>query len=175
MTRPGAAKVTALVMPQRRSAGALAIVFRIQDTRYALRCRNIVEVIPLVSLRPMPQGPRWLLGMFVYRGQLTPVIDLCGLIGGYDCPKRLSSRIVLVRCTRPDGSGVVAGFLAEHVTEARHIAGDALPTGALAGADYLAETLLDDGELLQIIDENAVLRRFEGSELFAASKPGRAP
>lgn len=175
MTRPGAAKVTALATAPTRSGGALAIVFRVQDARYALRCHNIVEVIPLVSLRSMPQGPRWLLGMFAYRGQLTPVIDLCGLIGGYDCPKRLSSRIVLVRCTRHDGSSVVAGFLAEHVTEARRIAGDALPAAPLAGADYLAETLLDDGELLQIIDENAVLRRFENAEPFAAPARGREP
>ncbi len=164
MTRPGAANIAALATPLASSAGALAIVFRVQDARYALRCKNIVEVIPLVALRPVPQGPRCLLGLFAYRGQLTPVIDLCSLMGGYACPKRLSSRIVLVRCTRADASAVVVGFLAEHVTEARRVAGEPLPAGALASADYLAETLLDDGELLQIIDEHAILRLFEQSQ-----------
>ncbi|HEY6559035.1 MAG TPA: chemotaxis protein CheW [Polyangiaceae bacterium] len=164
MNRPGAAKVTALATEQARSASTLAIVFRVQDARYALRCHNIVEVIPLVTLRPMPQGARWLVGVFAYRGQLTPVIDLCGLIGGYACPRRLSSRIVLLRCKRSDGSAAVVGFLAEHATEARRISAEALPAGPLSFADYLAETLLDGGELLQIIDENAVLARFEQTE-----------
>ena len=175
MTPPGAAKLTALATPAARSAGALAIVFRVHDARYALRCKNIVEVIPLVTLRPVPQGPPCLLGLFAYRGQLTPVIDLCSLVGGYECPKRLSSRIVLVRCTRGEGSAAVVGFLAEHVTEARRIAGEPLPAGALASADYLAETLLDDGELLQVIDENAVLRLFEKSQASAMSAEGSEP
>jgi chemotaxis-related protein WspB len=175
MTRPGAANVTALASAPARSSGALAIVFRVHDARYALRCKNIVEVIPLVALRPVPQGPRCLLGLFAYRGQLTPVIDLCSLMGGYDCPKRLSSRIVLVRCTRAEGGAVVAGFLAEHVTEARRVSGEPLPAGALASAEYLAETLLDDGELLQIIDEHALLGLFERSQAIAARALDRVP
>ncbi|HMJ11865.1 MAG TPA: chemotaxis protein CheW [Polyangiaceae bacterium] len=157
MTRIGAASATALAPGKARSASTLAIVFRVQEAHYALRCRNIVEVIPLVALRPVPQASPWLLGVFAYRGQLTPVIDLCGLIGGYACPKRLSSRIMLVRCTTGDGSAVVAGFLAEHVTEARRIGSDALPAGPLSAAAYLAETLLENGELLQIVDEHAIL------------------
>ena len=105
----------------------LAILFQISKARYAVRCQNIVEVIPLVALRPVPHSAAWFLGVFAYRGSLTPVLDLCILIGGYACPKRLSSRIVLVRCTLPDGGGLVAGFLAEHMTEARHVQSAPLP------------------------------------------------
>ncbi len=61
------------------------------------------------------------------------------------------------------------------MTEARRIAAEALPAGPLAGGDYLAETLLDDGELLQIIDENAVLARFEQTDAGAWAAEKREP
>jgi chemotaxis-related protein WspB len=136
----------------------LAIVFHIAGSRYALGCQSIVEVISLVALRPVPHAPTWYLGLFAYRGHLTPVVDLCMLIGGYACPKRLSSRIALVRCSF-GGQELVYGLLAEHMTEARRVEAGALSTAALGTSPFFGEMMLEGDELLQMIDENAVLDR----------------
>ena len=137
--------------------GMLVIVFHVAGARYALACRNIVEVIPLVALRAVPHAPPWYLGVFAYRGNLTPVVDVCRLIGDYACPRRLSSRIALVRCTLGDGKQLVFGLLAEHMTAARRVQARALPADALGTSPYFGEMLLEGDELLQMIDENAVL------------------
>jgi chemotaxis-related protein WspB len=136
----------------------LAVVFQVHDAHYAIRCQSIVEVIPRVSLRPVPQAPVWLRGVFAYRGNLSPVVDLCQLIAGYACPDRLSSRIVLVRASLADGESLVAGLLAEHMTEARQVRATALPGSASVPGSYWGEMMLEDGSLLQMIDEVAMLR-----------------
>ena len=128
----------------------LALIFRVSETRYAIACRRIVEVIPLVELRPAPGAARWISGSFVYRGALTPVLDLCELLGGYACPPWLRTRIVITE-VRLDGKAVRAGLMAEHVTEARHVQGQPLAGAALAAEPYLGELIQEGDNLLQIL------------------------
>jgi chemotaxis-related protein WspB len=147
----------------------LAVIFRISDARYAIPCERIIEVIPLVVLRAEPRAPTWVLGSFVYRGALTPVLDLCQLMGGYPCPKRLSSRVILTECTRPDGSSIRVGLLAEHVTEARRLNGAPLSGTSLGSTPYLGAVLQEGGSLLQIVHADRVLLGSETAlaELFS--------
>jgi hypothetical protein len=114
----------------------LVLIFRVSESRYAIPCRRIIEVIPLVTLRPVTQAPAWICGSFVFRGTLTPVIDLCQLIGGYPCPLRLSSRVILTDCAQPNGHDIKMGLLAEHVTEARHVSAKPLAGESLGSTPY---------------------------------------
>jgi chemotaxis-related protein WspB len=134
----------------------LALTFRVAGGAYAIRCEHVVAVIPRVQLRPVARGAGWLKGVFVYRAQLTPVIDLCQLIAGYACPERLSSRIALVRCAGEAGARTV-GLLAEHMTEARRVTGDAVAAPAVTPLPYFGQVLLEGGEPLQFFDVNALL------------------
>jgi chemotaxis-related protein WspB len=134
----------------------LAIVFLINNARYALSCENVVEVIPRVSLQPVAQPTAGLAGVFVYRGSIMPVLDLCQLLGGYPCPVRLSSRIVVVRCEQAGEPKRLVGFLAEDVTETRLIDANARAGGA-DDATFSKRMLLDDGQILQLLDTRAML------------------
>jgi chemotaxis-related protein WspB len=133
----------------------LAVVLQIDQARYGMACKNVVEVIPRVVFRAIPRAPVWLSGVFVYHGNLTPVIDLCQFMAGYSCPERLSSRIVLVRCAPPERSPMLVGFLAERVTETYRLRTEVQPAPTHGGP--LGAMILEDGELLQMIDENAIL------------------
>ena len=135
----------------------LVVIFRVSETRYAIACRLIVEVIPLVVLRPMPHAPASVSGSFVYRGALTPVIDLCQLMGGYTCPMRLSSRIILTECTLPDQSSIKVGLLAEHVTEARHLNATPLRGVSLGSAPYLGDVVQEGEDLFQLLHVERML------------------
>jgi chemotaxis-related protein WspB len=134
----------------------LAVTFRVAEAAYAIRCEHVVAVIPLVALRPVAHGAAWVRGMFAYRGALTPVIDLCRLIGDYACPARLSSRIALVSCTLPEGGKRTIGLLAEHMTEARRV--DVLRAAApIASVPYFGEVLLEGSAPLQFLNVDALL------------------
>jgi chemotaxis-related protein WspB len=136
----------------------LVVTFRVGAAAYALRCELVLAVIPEVQLRPLAQSADWLRGVFAYRGELTPVVDLCQLIAGYRCPSRLSSRIALARCAMASGGSRTLGLLAEHMTEARRLSSHLPKSAALTHAPYFAEVLLDAGEPLQFLDPSAILK-----------------
>jgi chemotaxis-related protein WspB len=98
----------------------LVLAFQIGSERMALDVRRVREVVPLVRLQPVAGSPAWLAGVFVYRGQIVPVVDLHRLAGGTECPRQLSTRIILV--PRPlDGQERLLGLLASQVAEVREM------------------------------------------------------
>lgn len=135
----------------------LAVTFHVGENAYALRVDSILAVIPEVVLRPVAQGAEWLRGVFPYRGELTPVVDLCRLIGGFDCPSRLSSRIAMVGCTAPDGTQRTLGLLAERMTEAHRLPDGLVTRTPVASLPYFAELVLEDGKPLQFVDPHSIL------------------
>ena len=74
----------------------LMLLFHLENERYALESTQIIEVVPLIELKKQPHAPNYVSGVFNYRGQIVPVIDLCQLIQGKSCHTHLSTRIILV-------------------------------------------------------------------------------
>lgn len=97
---------------------ALFLVFRIGRERYALQAIDVAEVLPRLPLKPIPQAPPWVAGVFAYRGAVVPVIDLCALTFGEPAQARTSTRLVLVHY-RPDDSAEaqVLGLILEQATD----------------------------------------------------------
>ena len=93
-----------------------AITFYIEDKSYAIKSSDIVEIIPLVELQNLPQSAPFVSGVFDYRGELVPVIDLSSLISGTVSSKRISTRIILVSIPDSEGSPQLTGVIAEKVT-----------------------------------------------------------
>lgn len=135
----------------------LVVTFRVAAAAYALHAEQVLAVIPQVELRPIAHPAAWLKGVFAYRGELTPVVDLCQLIAGYACPERLSSRIALVRCSTPAGGQRTLGLLAEHMTEARRLATPISTASPLSGAPYFGDIVLEGSEPLQFLKLDAIL------------------
>jgi chemotaxis-related protein WspB len=82
--------------------------------RYAIDSRHVSEVLPRANLHRLADSPPWLAGMLIYRGRTIPVVDLTQLTEGMPCPRRLSSRIVVLQ-TELGGSPRRFGILAERV------------------------------------------------------------
>jgi len=95
----------------------LFLLFRLGSDRYAIAAKQVVEVLPLLAAKQIPHAPPEVRGVFDFRGQPVPLIDLTQLALGHPVRENLSTRIVLVR--HPDGRGGerLLGLLAEHVTE----------------------------------------------------------
>ena len=75
----------------------LFLVFQIGNDRYAMDTSRIVEVIPFLALKRIPQAPKGVAGLFNYRGQPVPALDLCDLTLGQPAREHLSTRIIIVK------------------------------------------------------------------------------
>lgn len=78
------------------AATMLFLLFSLGEQRFALPAREVVEVLPRMPLKPIPAAPDWVAGVFSYRGQVVPVVDLCRLALGTPARQRTSTRLVLV-------------------------------------------------------------------------------
>jgi chemotaxis-related protein WspB len=95
----------------------LLVIFHIGSERYGLDSREVIEIVPLVRLKKLPHAPEYVRGLFRYRGQVVPVVDLSAMVECGLSKTLLSSRIIMVRYPDVAGREHVLGLLAERVTE----------------------------------------------------------
>jgi chemotaxis-related protein WspB len=155
----------------------LFLLFQLGKDRYALEARRVVEVVPLLTLKELPQAPKGFAGIFNYRGRPVPAIDLCQVTLGEPAIERLSTRIIIVN--HPDGRGnnQLLGLVAEHATEVlRKDPKDFVDAGIkIGGAPYLGPVLMDANGAIQWVHEERLLPERVRNLLFAEpAQPGSA-
>ena len=137
----------------------LFLLFRLGKDRYAIEAKRIVEVLPMLAAKKIPQAPPAVRGAFDFRGQPVPLVDLTQLALGHPVREQLSTRIVLVR--HPDGRGGerLLGLLAEHVTETlRRDPADFRDAGIDSpGAEWLGPVVPHEGGLVQWVQVEQLL------------------
>lgn len=151
----------------------LALSFNIGKDRFALRCAEVVEVVPRVHLRDIPHAPAFIAGTFTYRGQVVPVIDLGLLLWNASCADRMSTRIILVRYPPPPAAPKMIGLLAERVTEAITLDTErAAPPGiAIADAPYLGDVFFEERGSIQVLRLDAIFQGPARAMLFEGGAP----
>ncbi|MFW6240510.1 MAG: chemotaxis protein CheW [Thermodesulfobacteriota bacterium] len=132
----------------------LVLLFSIADVTYAATCDRVREIVAMPRLKPVPHAPPHFVGVFNYRGRIVPVVDLCMLVRGQPCRRRLSTRIILADAPGEKDRPQVYGLMAERVTETLRLPGpDARePSVFLPDAPYLGGIMTKDGEMIQFVD-----------------------
>lgn len=132
------------------------LVFHLGAERYALPTKHVVEILPRVEVRRIPQSARGVAGVFNYRGTLVPLIDLSELVLGEETRPWLSSRIVLVRDAQ---EGHLLGILVERATETVHRDPVSFVNSGVEApsAPYLGAVATDENGVLQLIDLDRLL------------------
>ena len=160
----------------------LFLLFQIGNDRYALEAGHALEVIPLVALKKIPQAPRGVAGIFNYRGQPVPAVDLCELSFGRPARELLSTRIIVVRFADPAGRQQWLGLIAEHATGMmRREAGDFVDAGIkVGGAPYLGPVVMDEQGVIQLLHAHRLLTESVREMLLAETRvlppaPPKAP
>lgn len=153
------------------------LTFTIAGQSYAIPSKRVIEVLPLVPARPIPGMPEYVNGLFTYRGQLLPLVDLGTRIATSPPPRRLSTRVIVVEFpvdNLPVDSGGIdhpptglarMGLVAENVISIRSVeeASSPLATMALPHAPYLGRILRLEGRTgtdattVQLIDLERLL------------------
>ncbi len=99
----------------------LMLLFYVGEERYAISCRQVVEVISLVKLQKLSQTPKYVAGLLNYRGDIIPVIDLCELLTKNQYSHKFSTRIIVVNYMSNQQMPYLLGLIAEKVTETLNV------------------------------------------------------
>ena len=94
----------------------LFVVFKAGNANYALEARQVIEVVPLVTMRACPGAPAYIAGLANYHGTGVPIVDLGRLVNGAPYTVYLSTRIILTPYAGGGNQQRVIGLLAETVT-----------------------------------------------------------
>ena len=95
----------------------LFLTFQLGRDRYAIEAGRVLEVLPLLTLKRLPQAPSGVAGLFNLRGRPVPAIDLNELSFGRPAAERLTTRIILIEHTDSKGRKHPLGLIAEQVTQ----------------------------------------------------------
>jgi chemotaxis-related protein WspB len=152
----------------------IALLFEVDGQRYGLDIAQVVKVLPYVQLRRLPGVPDYVAGVFCYRDQMVPVIDLSQLIRGKPVAAMLSTRIILVKYLgQPGQSGRVLGLLAERATDGLNdTATEPIASGIAAPeAPYLGGlSVAGVGSMIQYVKVENLLSEELRQRLFAENQ-----
>lgn len=133
----------------------LFLVFHLNEDRYALDASQLVEILPLVEVRSLPQAPDGVAGVLDFRGVALPVFDLTALALGRASGKRVSTRILIVELA----TGRRLALIAERANELlKKEPADFSETGIHLGtAPYLGPVTRDDRGFIHWVQPEQLL------------------
>ena len=76
------------------------LVFHLDEQRYALRLSNVVRVLPMMEVTPLPGAPAVVVGAIDVAGRVIAVLDLRCRFGLPAREPRLSDVLIVVRTDR---------------------------------------------------------------------------
>lgn len=149
----------------------LHLIFQLGDDRYALATDRVVEVLPLLHWKELPQAAPGVAGVLDYHGLPVPLIDLSAMAFGRLSRGVMSTRIVLVEYPfgeEPLRETHILGLLAEQaMTTIRLFPENFNDAGvAVEDAPYLGPVATDEKGIIQQIEVEKLLTQEVKNLLF---------
>lgn len=131
----------------------LFLTFQLGKDRYAIEANRVLEVLPLLEIKPLPHAPKGIAGTFNLRGRPVPALDLNELTFGLPARHRLTTRIILMEHADANGQPRLLGLIAEYVTQAirKERSQFVDPGVTLKAAPYLGPILMDSTDQIQLL------------------------
>jgi len=147
----------------------LFVLFHLGQERFALDAQRVAEIVPLLALKKLAQAPRGVAGMFMYRGRPVPALDLCELTLSRPAVEHLSTRIIIVNHSSPDGEEQLLGLIAERATETlRRDEKDFVDAGRRGiPSPFFGPMLTDAHGVIQLISPEKLVQESLRAQLFA--------
>jgi chemotaxis-related protein WspB len=146
----------------------LFLLFQIGEDRYAIEAKQVLEVLPLVHLKRIPQAPSSVAGILNYHGASVPLIDLTELVLGRPSTAKMSTRIIVAPYLSESGKKHLIGLLAEQVMETmQRPESDFVDSGVTAaGSPYLGSVATEKSGIIQRIEVHGLLPQGLRDQLF---------
>ncbi len=153
----------------------LLLTFQIGSERYATGVEQILEIVPLVELKPIPLSEPWVAGVFDYRGRATPAVDLCQIFEGRRAGRSMSTRILVVSYATDGGTFQPLGLIAERTTQTVRLDPNAFQDSGVdvPAAPFLGGVYHHERGLLQMVDLTKLLPAEVAARLFNRSDAPR--
>jgi chemotaxis-related protein WspB len=149
----------------------LFLLFQLGKDRYALEAGQVVEVLPLIDFKRIPNAPSSVAGIFDFHGTPVPLIDLTELALARPSHAKMSTRIVLTDYVTESGQKHLMGLIAEYVLETMQIAeSEFVASGVPAtGSPYLGPVITDKDGIIQRIEVGHLLPESLREQLFCGT------
>lgn len=138
-------------LPEQLDAPGLwrGVGYRIGNRRLASGFGEVLEILPLPQVTPVPGAQPWMLGLANVRGNLLPVVDLKQFLDGERTVLHESQRILLVRQPGGDVAVLIDELYGQRSFNEQHLVGadDATAVDLAAGryANFIGQAYrLDD-------------------------------
>jgi purine-binding chemotaxis protein CheW len=118
---------------------------RVAGEHYALPVERVLEVAELGAIAAVPGAPPEILGVRNLRGQVLPVVTLGAVLGLSDGDP---TRVVVV-----ESGELQAGLRVDEVLDVEELP----PRSEVVESDLLSGACMVDGELVGVLDIDAVL------------------
>ena len=126
-----------------------AVIFQIEGQWYGVHILALEEILPLLEIKPVPNGPKFLEGVINLRGDVVPIINLREILG---CRRELipfESRILI---TAVYSNRV--GIIFDEVEDVQQFRPDQVHPAVIdPGKTHFIEEIvkLDSGPMIQMI------------------------
>jgi chemotaxis-related protein WspB len=149
----------------------LFLIFKIENEKYAIPAKEIVEVVDLVHFTKIPQTPGYIKGLMNYRGKVLPVIDLPFLFLKRDFKPMLSTRIILMNYKVKKRIEII-GVVAENITETLNFDKNSIKKSGikLDTLPYLGKVISNNNEIIHILEITKILPKELKNSLFKEYK-----
>ena len=130
----------------------MMLLFQLDEDRYGMDVNVVVEVIPRIPLQRLPRMPNYVAGLFNYRGNIVPVLDLAVMLNERQSQPFLSTRIIITKTG--NGAGQQIGLMAEDVAETIKVQDkDFVDTSAMGDVGAFVDAVIIDGHrMIQKVD-----------------------
>lgn len=150
----------------------LLVKFKIGNEYYAINTDDIIEIVPALSFKTIPGTPSFFSGIFDYRGQLIPVIDITQLTLDKPSIIYLSTRVILLNFSFKN-TKTILGLMAEDVTDVIDIPESAFQNTGITSqnAPYLGPVCKYEGIFIQLIQIDKLLSPDIQKKIFSLFEP----
>jgi len=147
-------------LPSGNKAGSLdhrkIIAFELDGELYGVDIEQVVEIMGMVPVMPLPNVPKYILGLINIRGTIVPMMDPRVLLKLDRKPWSLEARIIVLR-----EKNLVVGVVVDRMWELLRLPADAFqPPPAersRANAEYFKEVTPAGDRMLVVLDIRKIL------------------
>ncbi len=131
------------------------MTFEIDNQAYGINILSLDEIIPMLEIKPIPQGPDFLEGVINLRGTIIPVVDVKKQFGQQRSAYSLESRIIIAGFHSRK-----VGFIVDGVREIKELEQEMIQTSVIAPehARFIDGIVkLKNGAMVQMIAIDKIL------------------
>ncbi len=136
------------------------LTFVLDDRRYAFSIKNVIEIIGIQDITPVPESPSYMKGIINLRGRIIPLIDMRLRFKKEEIPYNKRTSIIIVRIADVD-----IGFIVDRVEEVVDISADEISPPPVVTMDSASRYVMAigkiKGDIILLLDQEKLFSRDE--------------